>query len=75
MEAALSRLEGVETVHDLHVWPLSTTETALTAHLVAPDVASTDALVKAAQAMLHDRFHIEHCTLQIERTHLEDTTC
>ncbi|MCL6729712.1 cation diffusion facilitator family transporter [Sphingomonas hankyongi] len=75
VEAALSRLEGVETVHDLHVWPLSTTETALTAHLVAPDVASTDALVKAAQAMLHDRFHIEHCTLQIERTHLEDTTC
>jgi cobalt-zinc-cadmium efflux system protein len=72
---ALSELSGVETVHDLHVWPLSTTETALTAHLVAPKVASTDDLLQAAQAMLHDRFQIEHCTLQIERIHLEDTPC
>lgn len=75
VEDALAGLDGVETVHDLHVWPLSTTETALTAHLVAPDVASTDALVSAAQRILHDRFHIEHSTLQIERTHLEDADC
>ncbi len=75
VETALGELEGVETVHDLHVWPLSTTETALTAHLVAPDVPSTDALLSAARRMLHDRFRIEHCTLQIERTHLEDTRC
>ena len=72
---ALAELPGVETVHDLHVWPLSTTEIALTAHLVAPDVASTDALLKMARTMLHDRFGIEHCTLQIERNHLEDTSC
>ncbi|MFL6763931.1 MAG: cation diffusion facilitator family transporter [Sphingomicrobium sp.] len=72
---ALGELPGVHTVHDLHVWPLSTTETALTAHLVAPAAASTDALLQAASAMLHDRFRIEHCTLQIERTHLEDTHC
>lgn len=72
---ALGELSGVETVHDLHVWPLSTTETALTAHLVAPEVASTDVLLQAARAMLHDRFQIEHCTLQIERIHLEDTPC
>ena len=75
VEAELSRLEGVETVHDLHVWPLSTTETALTAHLVAPDVESSDALLTAALRMLHDRFAIEHCTLQVERTHLEDADC
>lgn len=75
VEAALGALPGVATVHDLHVWPLSTTETALTAHLVAPEVASTDALLQAARAMLHDRFAIEHCTLQVERTHLEDTRC
>ena len=71
----LARLEGVETVHDLHVWPLSTTETALTAHLVAPDVQSTDELLETARRMLHDRFAIEHCTIQIERNHLEDTRC
>lgn len=75
VEAELAELEGVETVHDLHIWPLSTTETALTAHLVAPDVASTDELLERARKMLHHRFRIEHCTIQIERTHLEDTTC
>jgi cobalt-zinc-cadmium efflux system protein len=75
VEAELGRLDGVETVHDLHVWPLSTTETALTAHLVAPDVTSTDALLEAARRMLHDRFAIEHCTIQVERTRLEDADC
>ena len=75
VQAALGQLAGVETVHDLHVWPLSTTETALTAHLVAPQASSTDDLLQAARAMLHDRFGIEHCTLQIERINLEDTHC
>jgi cobalt-zinc-cadmium efflux system protein len=75
VEAELARLDGVETVHDLHVWPLSTTETALTAHLVAPAVESTDRLLETARTMLHDRFAIEHCTIQIERVHLEDTHC
>ncbi|MFL6835569.1 MAG: cation diffusion facilitator family transporter [Xanthobacteraceae bacterium] len=75
VEAELGELVGVEAVHDLHVWPLSTTETALTAHLVAPDVPSTDQLLRAARRMLHDRFHIEHCTLQVERTNLEDNHC
>lgn len=72
---ALGELPGVATVHDLHVWPLSTTETALTAHLVAPEAGSTDALLNAARTMLHRRFGIDHCTLQIEREHLEDTHC
>ena len=43
--------------------------------LSAYDVASTDALLEAARKMLHDRFGIEHCTIQVERTHLEDTDC
>jgi cobalt-zinc-cadmium efflux system protein len=72
---ALGELAGVATVHDLHVWPLSTTETALTAHLVAPAVGSTDALLEAARTMLHDRFGIEHCTLQVEQSHLKDADC
>ena len=74
VEAELAALAGVETVHDLHIWPLSTSETALTAHIVAPS-ADSDALIAAAQKMLHDRFRIEHCTLQVERTHLEDAAC
>ena len=75
VDMVLAAVAGVETVHDLHVWPLSTTETALTAHLVAPDIDSTDELLERARTMLHDRFGIEHCTLQIERAHLEDSRC
>lgn len=67
VETALGSLDGVAEVHDLHVWPLSTTETALTAHLVAPDAKAADGLLEAAQRMLHDRFRIVHSTLQIER--------
>src|SRR5215217_4985862 len=75
VEAALAELPGAETVHDLHVWSLSTTETALTAHIVAPDVDSTDGLLERARKMLHDRFAIEHCTIQVERVHLKETRC
>ena len=75
VELALAELDGVDAVHDLHVWPLSTTETALTAHLVAPNVSSTDALLQLARKMMHDRFRIEHCTLQVEREHLDDADC
>lgn len=73
--AELGKLEGVEAVHDLHIWPLSTTETALTAHLVAPSIDSADALLEQARIMLHDRFEIEHCTLQVERTYLDHSHC
>jgi cobalt-zinc-cadmium efflux system protein len=71
VEAGLAGLDGVEAVHDLHVWPLSTTETALTAHIVAPSVREPDELLARAQAVLHG-FRIEHCTLQIERHHPAD---
>jgi cobalt-zinc-cadmium efflux system protein len=69
VEAALSTIEGVEAVHDLHIWPLSTTETALTAHIVTAQANYPDALLEAARTLLHDRFHIEHCTIQVERDH------
>jgi cobalt-zinc-cadmium efflux system protein len=72
VEAALTDLDGVEAVHDLHVWPLSTTETALTAHIVTRRADYPDALLANARAVLHDRFHIEHCTLQVEREHSAD---
>ncbi len=68
----LAALPGVERVHDLHVWPLSTTDTALTAHLVLPAPAAGgtgdghDALLARASRELHDRFGIEHTTIQIE---------
>lgn len=62
----LERLPGVARIHDLHIWPMSTTETALTAHLVIPDGAPGDAFLGAACRTLHDRFGIGHATLQVE---------
>ena len=64
VHAALAGLPGVTEVHDLHVWALSTTSTALTAHLVADDAPPT--LVHDAGAMLQRRFSIGHTTLQVE---------
>ena len=69
VEAELSRLDSVEAVHDLHIWPLSTTETALTAHIVTTVADYPDTLLENARMVLHDRFHIEHCTIQVERHH------
>ena len=65
----LSAIEGVEAVHDLHIWPLSTTETALTAHIVTARADYPDELLESARTLLHDRFHIEHCTIQVESHH------
>jgi cobalt-zinc-cadmium efflux system protein len=56
---------GVSAVHDLHVWPISTTETALTCHLVMPAGAGDAFLVETAQ-MLKASFRIGHTTLQVE---------
>jgi len=69
VEAALAQLDGVDAIHDLHVWPLSTTETALTAHIVTAVADYPDDLLENARAILHERFRIEHCTLQVERSH------
>jgi len=69
VEAELARIEGVEAVHDLHIWPLSTTETALTAHLVTNTADYPDSLLEQARTVLHARFRIEHCTIQVERHH------
>lgn len=69
VEAALAQIDGVDAVHDLHIWPLSTTETALTAHIVTAQADYPDALLENARRLLHERFRIEHCTIQVERDH------
>ncbi len=69
VEAFLRTLDGVSEVHDLHIWGMSTTEVALTAHIVKPDSVdgNDDAMLLGACKELHDRFGIEHSTIQIER--------
>ena len=57
---------GVAAVHDLHIWPMSTTENALTCHLVMPDGHPGDAFLHALARDLSRRFKIVHATAQIE---------
>jgi cobalt-zinc-cadmium efflux system protein len=67
VEHFLVSLPGVREVHDLHVWAMSTTEVALTAHLVKPGAENDDELLRQTAEALHDRFEIRHSTIQIER--------
>lgn len=63
----LKDLPGIADVHDLHIWAMSTTKTALTAHLVVTnDVGEGSDVVRVASKKLHDEFGIEHTTLQLE---------
>ncbi|MEZ5743369.1 MAG: cation diffusion facilitator family transporter [Sphingomonadaceae bacterium] len=73
VRAFLAAQPGVSAVHDLHVWPMSTTETALTAHLVMPDGAGGDAFLHDLAHELEHRFGINHPTVQIE--HGDDAGC
>jgi cobalt-zinc-cadmium efflux system protein len=67
VRALLESLPGVEHVHDLHVWAMGTTETALTAHLVMPQGNADDAFLEQATQRLQDRFAIGHVTRQVVR--------
>jgi len=58
---------GVSETHDLHIWAMSTTETALTAHLVMPQGYPGDQQIDDIVARLKNEFSIHHCTLQIEQ--------
>ena len=66
VDAALAALPGVARVHHIHIWPMSTTETVLTAHLVMPGGHPGDAFLDSTQTMLRDRFAIGHATVQVE---------
>ena len=66
VRAYLAVLPGVTALHDLHIWGMSTTETALTCHLVMPGGHPGDAALNAVTHQLHDRFGIHHATIQIE---------
>lgn len=70
----LSGLPGVRALHDLHIWPMSTTDTALTAHLVMDVFPDSDHFLNDVAHVLQDRFAINHPTIQMER-HDSDVVC
>ena len=75
VRAYLATRPGVEAVHDLHIWPMSTTETALTAHLVMPGGHPGDDVLREIQRDLDQHHRIGHATIQIERTRPEKACC
>jgi cobalt-zinc-cadmium efflux system protein len=72
VETYLRALPGVSEVHDLHIWAMSTTETALTVHLVRPGAGLDDRLLHQICQELEQRFKIAHATLQIEAGDTEE---
>jgi cobalt-zinc-cadmium efflux system protein len=73
VKAYLKSLNGVSEVHDLHIWAMSTTGVALTAHLLMPSGHPGDAFIHATVHELEHRFNINHATLQIEIGNSADT--
>ena len=62
----LGSMEGVAQVHDIHIWAISTTDTAMTAHLVMPSGHPGDTFLQTTTEAVAHRYGIHHCTLQIE---------
>jgi cobalt-zinc-cadmium efflux system protein len=72
VESYLAKVPNVQAVHDLHIWSMSTTESALTVHLVMPWEASSPTFLRELEAEIDHRFGIAHTTIQIEPIAAED---
>jgi cobalt-zinc-cadmium efflux system protein len=72
VRAHLLAVPGVAGLHDLHIWGMSTTETALTCHLIMPDGHPGDTVLNEMAQQLHHRFGIQHATIQIELADSEE---
>lgn len=70
----LMKVDHVESIHDLHVWPLSTSEVALTVHIVVSNNKIDNDYIRSLQQYIHDHFGIEHSTIQVE-TALSKNNC
>jgi len=71
VRAFLRSINGVKEIHDLHIWAMSTTDTALTVHLVMPERNNDDKLLADICAELKKKFGIAHSTIQIEKGNKE----
>ena len=66
IEQAMLKVPGVQRVHDLHVWTLTSGREAMSAHVVVDDVRESDRLLDALHTVLHAHFGIDHTTIQLE---------
>ncbi|MGH9530763.1 MAG: cation diffusion facilitator family transporter, partial [Terriglobales bacterium] len=77
-ESELCAIEGVNGVHDLHVWSLGSESHALSCHISIPDIpqSASDRILREANQRMRQRFNIGHTTIQFEHAACEaDGTC
>jgi cobalt-zinc-cadmium efflux system protein len=74
VEDSILRTDGVSDVHDLHVWTITSGREALSAHVIHAYEVSQPELLKELRAKLHDRFGVDHLTIQMETPEFEDET-
>src|SRR5207237_9625872 len=74
VEEAILQTEGVANVHDLHIWTITSGREALSAHVIHEASMSQPILLKELRDKLHDRFGVDHLTLQMETPEFEDDT-
>ncbi|HYY58120.1 MAG TPA: cation diffusion facilitator family transporter [Pyrinomonadaceae bacterium] len=74
VEDAILETQGVEDVHDLHIWTITSGREALSAHVIHAETISQPELLKELRAKLHDRFGVDHLTIQMETPDFEDDT-
>ena len=74
VEDAILETEGVSNVHDLHIWTITSGRDALSAHVIHAQSISQAGLLKELRTKLHDRFGVDHLTLQMETPDFEDDT-
>jgi cobalt-zinc-cadmium efflux system protein len=74
VENAILDTQGVADVHDLHVWTITSGREALSAHVIHADTISQPDLLRELRTKLHDRFGVDHLTIQMETPDFEDET-
>jgi cobalt-zinc-cadmium efflux system protein len=67
VKAALCEIAAVKEVHDLHIWTITSGYPVLSCHITIADDAVNDEVLHQAQKILHDDFHVEHSTIQVEK--------
>lgn len=66
VERAMASIPGVQQVHDLHVWTLTSGKEAMSGHVVVGNLAAGDQILRDLHTLVHDRFGVEHTTIQLE---------
>ena len=74
VEESILRTEGVDDVHDLHIWTITSGREALSAHVIHGSSISQPDLLRELRVKLHDRFGVDHLTIQMETPDFEDET-